>query len=190
MTKLSLLSAALGTEKADLVFYNARVFNPFICSWKTVNFAVKDGIVLGEGDYEGIKETDLFGAKVIPGLIDAHVHIESSLLTPGEYGRLALNNGTTTVFADPHEIANVAGKNGIKYMLSESSNTPLDIFYMLPSCVPATPFDMGGASLDSDDLKDFCGEKNIIGLGEMMNYPGVLSGDNELYKKLDIFNII
>ncbi|MBN2733601.1 MAG: adenine deaminase [Methanomicrobiaceae archaeon] len=190
MTKLSLLKAALGEEKADSVFKNATVFNPFTCKWKTINFAVKDGIVLGEGDYEGFEEIDLAGAKVLPGLIDAHVHIESSLLTPGEYGRLVLTKGTTTVFADPHEIANVAGKEGIRYMLAESRKTPLDIFFMLPSCVPATPADMGGAILNSDDLKEFSEYKEIIGLGEMMNYPGVLSGDSEVYKKLNIFNVI
>lgn len=190
MTKLSLLKAAIGEEKADSVFKNATVFNPFTCKWKKISFAVKDGIILGEGNYEGLEETDLAGAKVLPGLIDSHVHIESSLLTPGEYGRLVLTKGTTTVFADPHEIANVAGKEGIRYMLAESKKTPLDIFFMLPSCVPATPADMGGAILNSDDVKEFSVYKDIIGLGEMMNYPGVLSGDPEVYKKLNIFNII
>lgn len=190
MTKKDLLNAALGKEDADIIFTNANLFNPFTCTWKKQNFAVKKGIILGEGDYRGKEEKDLCDAKVIPGLIDAHVHIESSLLTPSEYGRLVLQKGTTTVIADPHEIANVAGINGIKYMISEAKNTFLDIFYMAPSCVPATGMDLGGAILDSEDIHILAGMDNIIGLGEMMNYPGLLSGDEEVFKKLAAFRII
>ena len=190
MTQKKLLNVALGKEKADVVFLNANTFNPFTCGWKKQNIAVKDGIIIGEGDYEGEKETDLNGAKIIPGLIDAHVHIESSLLTPAEYGRLVLLRGTTAIIADPHEIANVAGKKGIEYMISEAEKTALDIFYMIPSCVPATNMDMGGAVLDSDDIKEFSDKNFVIGLGEMMNYPGVLSGDDEVFKKLEIFKNI
>ena len=149
-----LLKAALGDEPCDIVFKNANVFNPFSCTWELCDFGVKDGIVIGKGDYEGKEETDLGGAKVIPGLIEAHVHIESSLLTPGEYGRLMLRCGVTTIIADPHEIANVCGKKGIEYMISEAEKTAADIFYMLPSCVPATPLDRAGAVLSAADLKE------------------------------------
>ncbi|MBP2132293.1 adenine deaminase [Methanomicrobium sp. W14] len=190
MIHKDLLNAALGNEDADTVFFNAKVFSPYTCRWKKTSFAVKNGIVLGEGNYTGKCETDLEGSKVLPGLSDAHVHIESSLLTPREYGRLVLKKGTTTVFADPHEIANVAGVKGIKYMISESRNTPLDIFHTAPSCVPATNLDMGGASVTSSDLLTFSESENIAGLGEMMNYPGVLSGDDEVYKKLRIFDVV
>lgn len=190
MPKKILLKAALGLEKADTVFKNALLFNPFTCGWEMQNFAVKDGIVLGDGDYEGKAETDLNGARVIPGLIDAHVHIESSLLTPQEYGRLVIQCGTTTVIADPHEIANVAGEAGIKYMIEEAEKATTDIFFMAPSCVPATGMDMGGAILNSEDIAALSVNKRIIGLGEMMNYPGVLMGDDEVYKKLRLFKII
>ena len=197
-----LLKAALGDEPCDIVFKNANVFNPFSCTWELCDFGVKDGIVIGKGDYEGKEETDLGGAKVIPGLIEAHVHIESSLLTPGEYGRLMLRCGVTTVIADPHEIANVCGKKGIEYMISEAEKTAADIFYMLPSCVPATPLDRAGAVLSAADLKEIYDRYNvadsagnsdcrggIIGLGEMMNYPGVIGGDEEVFRKLGICEI-
>ncbi|NYT06501.1 MAG: adenine deaminase, partial [Methanomicrobiales archaeon] len=119
--------AALGERPADTVFSNARLFNPFTCSWEDTSFAVAGGRVAGIGEYDGKHSIDLAGARVVPGLIDAHVHIESSLLTPAEYGRLVLPRGTTTVMADPHEIANVLGAEGIEYMLSARRETPLDI---------------------------------------------------------------
>ena len=181
---------ALGDQPADKVFLNALLYNPFSCSWDSCNFAVSDGIIIGTGDYSGKEEVDLQGAKVLPGLIDSHVHIESSLLTPSEYGRLVIPRGTTTVIADPHEIANVAGAAGIEYMLTESQKTALNIEYMMPSCVPATPFDMGGAVLSPDDIRKFKGRDHVLGLGEMMNYPGVISGFEDVYNKLEIFDII
>ena len=138
-----MLAAARGLEPADAVFSAGEVFNPFACVWERADFAVKDGYVVGLGEYEGKREYDLAGTYVVPGLIDAHVHIESSLLTPAEYARLVLAHGTTTVIADPHEIANVCGAPGIEYILAEGARTPLDILVMLPSCVPATPLDMG-----------------------------------------------
>ena len=122
----------------------------------------------------------------MPGLIDAHVHIESSLLVPYEYARLVASRGTTTVIADPHEIANVAGVAGIEYMLAARTGAPVDILYMLPSCVPATPLDIGGARLDAGLLSRFVGRAGVIGLGEMMNVPGVLGGDKEVLEKLSL----
>jgi adenine deaminase len=155
-----------------------------------VDFAVKGGRIVGFGDYQGAREYDLSGAYVVPGLIDAHVHIESSLLAPSEYARLVLSHGTTTVIADPHEIANVCGAPGIEYMLAEGTRTPLDILVMLPSCVPSTPLDTGGAVLMAADLARFRGREGVVGLAEVMNVPGVLSGDEDLRAKVDLFDVV
>jgi adenine deaminase len=182
----TLIQAARGMIPADLVLRNANVFNPFTCSWDTGDLAIKDGIILGTGDYSGTTEEDLAGKYLVPGLIDSHVHIESSLLTPKEYARLVARHGTTTVIADPHEIANVAGAGGLDYMLAEREGAAIDIRYMLPSCVPATPIDVGGAVLNARDLVAFAGHEGILGLGEMMNFPGVLAGDPEIIKKIGI----
>ncbi|MCC7556099.1 MAG: adenine deaminase [Methanoculleus marisnigri] len=177
-------------EPADAVFSGAEVFNPFACSWERVDFGVKDGRIIGFGEYRGTREYDLSGAYVVPGLIDAHVHIESSLLAPAEYARLVLAHGTTTVIADPHEIANVCGAPGIDYMLAQGARTPLDILVMLPSCVPATPFDAGGAVLTAADLARFRGREGVVGLAEVMNVPGVLFGDEDLRAKMDLFEVV
>jgi adenine deaminase len=189
MTVFSLdhINAARGNAPADAVFTNAKIFNPFTCTWDEGTLAVKDGIILGIGDYNGEKEYDLEGKYIVAGLIDAHVHIESSLLTPGEYARLVAQHGTATVIADPHEIANVAGSAGIDWMLSQRAGLPVDIWYMLPSCVPATPMDVGGAILDARTLARFKGRKGVLGLGEMMNFPGVLGADPVIQQKLEIF---
>jgi adenine deaminase len=173
-----------------MVFRNCRIFNAFACDWEQSDFAVKDGIIVGIGNaYQGKSERDLNGACVVPGLIDAHVHIESSLLTPGEYAGLVAPHGTTTVIADPHEIANVAGAAGIEYMLASRANNAVDILYMLPSCVPATPMDVGGAVLDAPVLETLYGRDGVIGLGEMMNVPGVLAGDTGLIEKLHLASL-
>lgn len=184
--KKALIAAARGAVPADLVIRNATVFNPFTGSWETGNLAIKDGIVLGTGNYSGTVTLDLAGKYLVPGLIDAHVHIESSLLTPKEYARLVVRHGTSTVIADPHEIANVAGTRGIEFMLAEREGAAIDIRYMLPSCVPATPVDVGGATLDAKDLAGFSHRPGILGLGEMMNFPGVLAGDGEVLVKIAI----
>jgi len=184
-----LLDAARGFTPADAVFNNALVFNPFISDWEQGNLAIKNGLVLGIGTYTGIKEYDLSGSYIIPGLIDAHVHIESSLLVPREYARLVASHGTTTVIADPHEIANVAGAEGIDFMLAERSGAGIDILYLLPSCVPATPMETGGAVLDARDLRKYIGCEGILGLGEMMNVPGVLAADPAVGEKLQLFTI-
>jgi adenine deaminase len=184
-----LIDAARGFTPADAVFKNALIFNPFMGDWEQGNLAIKNGLVLGTGDYTGIKEYDLPGSYIIPGLIDAHVHIESSLLAPREYARLVAPHGTTTVIADPHEIANVAGAQGIDFMLAERSGAGIDILYLLPSCVPATPRDTGGAVLDARDLRKFIGRDGILGLGEMMNVPGVLAADPAVGEKLRLFAV-
>jgi adenine deaminase len=182
--KNDMIAAARGTLPADLVIRNAKIFNPFTGSWDEGDLAVKDRHILGIGEYTGTAELDLAGKYIIPGLIDSHVHIESSLLTPREYARLVARHGTTTVIADPHEIANVAGTRGLEFMLREREGAAIDIRYMLPSCVPATPLDVGGATLTSRDLERFAGREGIAGLGEMMNFPGVLAGDPEVLAKI------
>ncbi|MDD1639844.1 MAG: amidohydrolase family protein, partial [Methanomicrobiales archaeon] len=184
------LAAARGTLPADTVFRNGEIFNPFDCSWERADLAVRDGLVVGLGEgYVGTAEVDLAGLRVVPGLVDAHVHIESSLLCPAEFARAVLPRGTTTVIADPHEIANVMGASGIEYLLHEGKATPLDILVMLPSCVPATPGDTGGAVLTADDLLPFLGRKGVLGLGEMMDVPGVLGADPEVQRKIRLSDI-
>ena len=184
-----MIDGARGLEPADTIFENASIFNPFTCSWDEGTFAVKNGFVLGIGDYTGKTVKDCTGQYIVPGLIDAHVHIESSLLTPPEYARLVALHGTTTVIADPHEIANVAGVSGLDYMLALRKNTAIDILFMLPSCVPATPADVGGAVLDATDLRRYIGHDGVLGLGEMMNVPGVLNGDPGIVRKFALFGI-
>jgi adenine deaminase len=209
---VNLLKSALGEEKADIGFLNGIIFNPFTCEWLKLDFFVKCGIIVGIADsdgkdsgsessessstinsepgYRAERYIDLKGAKVIPGLIDSHVHIESSLLTPFEYARLVIPHGTTAVIADPHEIANVAGIEGVNFMIRDSEKTPISFYYMAPGCVPATPMDRAGAELNSEALKELSASESIIGLGEMMNFPGVIFGDSEVQKKLGIFDII
>ncbi|MDO8842553.1 adenine deaminase [Methanocalculus sp.] len=177
--------------RADLIIQNISIFNPFICDWTDDSLAIRDGYIMGFGsEYSAARILDFEGARILPGLIDAHLHIESSLLTPAEFGRLALKHGTTTVIADPHEIANVAGIPGIKAMIDDSKRTPLDIFFMLPSCVPATPMDCAGATLTADDLIPLFSDDSVIGLGEMMNVPGVLGEDPEVLKKIALSSIV
>ncbi len=184
------MKAARGNVPADIVFYNGEIFNPFTCEWENSGFAVKNGVVIGTGEYHGVQEYDLKGRRVVPGLIDAHVHIESSLLCPHEYARLVVKHGTTTVIADPHEIGNVCGSAGLEYILSEREGLPIDIFVMLPSCVPATPVDRGGAVLDASDLSEFKGISGVLGLAEVMNVPGVLTLDEEVWKKIRMFPLV
>lgn len=151
---------------------------------------MKNGIVVGSGTYTGKQVIDLRGAPVIPGMIDAHTHVESSLLHPHEYARLVVRHGTTTVVADPHEIANVCGVRGIEFILSMRDHLPIDLFLMLPSCVPATREDRGGAILEAADLKPFTRHPGVLGLGEMMNVPGVLAGDSGVMQKIQMCQLV
>ena len=173
------------------VFDNALIFNPADCSWTLQAFAVENGIITminGAGTLTGDAVINLEGKRVIPGLIDTHVHIESSLLTPKEFGRLILSHGVTTAVCDPHEIANVAGCDGIDFMLKDAEKSPADLFFMVPSCVPATPTEVGGAVLHAADLKKYQNNSKVLGLGEMMNVPGVLADDPEVLEKLSLFS--
>lgn len=185
----TIVDVARGIRPADLVVTNAQIYNPFIREWETGSLAIQNGKIAGFGNYHGLRELNLKGLSVVPGLIDAHVHIESSLLTPVEYARVVLKHGTTTVIADPHEIANVCGKTGIEYMLKSRDDTSLDILFTLPSCVPATPLDESAEILTAEDLTEFIHHVGVVGLGEMMNVPGTLNQDPEVVQKLSLSNI-
>jgi len=186
----SLIQASRGLSCADILFSDAEVFNPYIGEWQHTDFATRDGVVIGPGSYRAKKEVSLKGRRVVPGLIDAHVHIESSLLSPPEFARLVSKHGTTTVIADPHEIANVCGAEGIEFMLGWRGRIPIDLFIMLPSSVPATPLDVGGATLGFSDLVEFSRREGVLGLGEVMNVPGVLSLDPDMMEKIGLFSLV
>lgn len=181
--------AARGELPADLVLKNARVLNVFSGSVQACDVAVYDGIVVGMGpdDYHGKEEVDLTGKWVSPGLIDGHIHIESSMLLPSRLAEALLPCGTTAIVSDPHEIANVLGIEGVRFMIEESRGLDLDIFFMAPSCVPASSLETSGALLSLSDLAELKGETRVLGLAEMMNYPGVLAGDEEILEKLALF---
>lgn len=178
------ISIAKGEKKADLVFKNGRIINVFSHEIIEASVAVYDGKIVGIGDYEGEEEIDLDGKYLSPGFIDGHVHIESSMVSPKEFAKAVVPRGTTGIIADPHEIANVCGVDGIKYILEDTKDLPLDVRIMLPSCVPATPFENSGAVLKADDLKDLMDEERVLGLGELMNYPGVINQDEDVLDKI------
>lgn len=180
------INVVRGVESADLVIKNCRVVNVFSCEISDGDIAIVDGLVAGIGKYSGTNEIDARGAYAIPGLIDSHIHIESSFLTPEEFGRLAVPFGTTTAIADPHEIVNVCGMDGFKFMVKASEKTALDIKFMVPSCVPATEFETSGARFDSKQIAKVMGMEKVLGLGELMNYVGALSCEDEAVKKIAI----
>ncbi|WP_373486206.1 adenine deaminase [Acetobacterium malicum] len=181
------IAVANGFEKADLVFKNARILNVFseeICSG---DLAVANGTIVGMGSYEGITEIDLAGKYLVPGFIDAHMHIESTMVTPFELARAIVPTGTTTIIADPHEIVNVAGKTGLDYLLNATEQIPLNVFVMLPSSVPATPFETNGAGpFLAADMQTYLDHPRILGLGEVMCYPDVLAGGPVILDKLTL----
>lgn len=181
-----LIEVAAGREKADFVIENCRVVNVFSQEIIYGNLAVSEGVFVGMGDYEGYEVIDGEGKYIVPGLIDSHVHIESSMGSPYEFARAVIPRGTTTVIADCHEIANVKGINGIKYMLQASENLPLDVYIMLPSCVPATSFESSGAILEAEDLEELMEHPRVLGLGEMMDYMGVVLGEEGVLDKLEL----
>ena len=178
----NLIKTALGETEADLILKNGTVYDVFTGETRIADVAVKDGIICGVGSYNGENEHDITGKYVLPGFIDAHMHIESSMVTPAEYARVAMPRGVTTVIADPHEITNVCGENGLEFMKKSAATVPLGIEFMLPSCVPATPFEHSGAILTAEDTRRLAPE--FAGIAEMMNYPGILSCDEETLGKL------
>lgn len=182
------IMVARGLKKADLVLKGGRVVNVFSGEIYRTDVAIVGDRIAGLGRYEAKRTIDVSSKLILPGFIDSHVHLESSMLTPAEFTRAALPHGTTAVVADPHEIANVLGEKGIAYILAASQGLPLDFYFMLPSCVPATRLETSGAHLTSSHLKPFLKHERVLGLAEVMNYPGVLSGEPEVLKKLKDFS--
>ncbi|MGL5756879.1 MAG: adenine deaminase [Paraclostridium sp.] len=183
---MNLMEFSMKRKKVELVLKNANIVNVFSHEIIKADVAIEKGIIVGIGSYEGIENIDLTGKYITPGFIDPHVHIESSMVSPVEFSKAIIPRGTTTIITDPHEIANVCGMDGIEYILKESEETPLDVYLMLPSCVPATDFENSGARLEAKDLEKYINHERILGLGEMMNYPGVVNEDKVVIDKLDL----
>ena len=187
LDRKKLVQVALGNEPADLVLKNAEVFHVFTGEFLNADVAIADGYIAGVGEnYTGITEIDLSGKFLLPGYIDSHINIESSTLLPDEFARAAISNGTTTVIMDPHEIANVCGTAGIRFMLEATERIPLNVYMTLPSCVPASRLDTSGAILEADDLKPILSHPRVLGLGEMMDFHGVLNLNEGVYAKLSM----
>lgn len=182
--KQRIIAVAAGREKADLVLKNAKYLNVFSNEFLCGDIAVANGLIAGVGKYDGKTEIDVSGKLVLPGFIDAHIHLESSMVTPAEFAKAVVAHGTTTVITDPHEIANVMGIDGVEYMIQASQNLPIDVHFMMPSCVPATEIDESGAELDCKDIDMYLDNKKVLGLAEMMNYVGVINGDKNVLSKI------
>lgn len=178
------VAVAAKREPADTVVKNGTIVNVFTGRMMEGDIAIVDGVIAGIGTYEGHETIDASGKIIVPGLIDGHVHIESSMLLPREFAKVVLPHGVTTVITDPHEIANVAGADGIQYMLDDAEGLPLDVYVMLPSCVPATGFESNGATLHADQLTPFLSDPQVLGLAEVMDFPSVASGDDRMMDKL------
>ena len=184
LKKRRIINAAAGREPADLVLKNATYVNVFANQLCTADIAVAEGLIVGMGTYSGTVEADMTGKIVLPGFLDAHIHLESSLVSPREFVKAVLPHGTTTVITDPHEIANVMGTDGIEYMLQATEDLPVDVRFMLPSCVPATPLDESGANLDYRAIDSFYDHPRVQGLAEMMNFVGIIAGDDQPVEKI------
>ena len=182
--KQEIIDVAVGRKKADLVLKNATYVNVFSGELMTQDIAVTHGLIVGLGEYDGIREVDMTGKIVCPGFIDAHIHLESSLVSPAEFARAVIPHGTTTVITDPHEITNVMDTGGIDYMLAATEELPVDVWFMIPSCVPASPLDESGAELDYKDVNSFFDHPRVLGLAEMMNFPGILNADGHTVAKI------
>jgi adenine deaminase len=169
---------------ADLVIKNGKIVNVFTLEIEEGDVAIYNGMIVGIGNYEGKKEIDAKGKYVVPGLIDGHVHIESSMVPPHKFSDVVIPHGVTTVITDPHEIANVTGTDGIQFMIQDSERVPLDVLFMLPSCVPATPFEHSGATLTAEDLAPFYDHERVLGLAEVMDYPSTAAGVPDMMAKL------
>ncbi len=180
------LSVARGDEPADVVIRGGKVLSVFTREWLETNVAIVDGWIAGLGDYDGHEIVDASGKWVVPGFVDAHMHIESSKMLPDEFARLVLPFGTTAIVADPHEVANVLGTDGVHWLLDATAGLPLDIYFMASSCVPASHFESPRRALTVGDLDALLRRRRVIGLAEMMNFPGVISGDPAELAKLDL----
>ena len=185
----SLLAVARGDRPADRVLTNGRIINTFSGEIESADIAIFAGRIDGVGKgYRGVEQIDLAGQYVSPGLIDAHVHIESSLCVPSQFAAAVVPRGITTVIADPHEIANVTGSDGVRFMAAASQNLPLSVYLMAPSCVPATPMANAGGALTADDLRRLLAENAVLGLAEVMNFPGVINADSMVMEKIAAMN--
>jgi adenine deaminase len=181
-----MIATARGQTPADLVLKNASLVNVFSEEVYRTDIAIQAHTIVGLGDYEGKETIDLQGRFAMPGFINGHVHVESTMLPIPEYARTVVPQGTTTIIIDPHEIANVMGIDGVKLMLASSKFTPLGVFAVLPSCVPASPFETPGATLEAYDLNGMLEKRRVLGMGEIMNYPGVLMGDSTVLDKMKL----
>ena len=179
------IAASLGEIKADLVLKNGSYLNIFTNTIEKADIAIANGYVVGFGKYQGETERDISGKVVVPGFIDGHVHLESSIVTPLQYCKAVIPHGTTAVVADPHEIANVCGTAGIDYIIEATKKLPLDVYVMMSSCVPASPFDETGYPITHEDVDNYMKHNRVLGLAEMMNYPGVIYRDNEVLSKIE-----
>ena len=184
LKKQRIIAAAAGREPAELVLKNAAFVNVFSNEISTMDIAVTEGLIVGMGSYHGKTEVDCTGKIVLPGFLDAHIHLESSLVSPTEFVKAVLPHGTTTVVTDPHEITNVMGTDGIEYMLQATEGLPVDVRFMLPSCVPATPLDESGAILDYRAIDSFYDHPRVQGLAELMNFVGAINGDEQTVEKI------
>ena len=182
--KIHVIDVAAGRTPADLVLKNATYVNVFSNELCHGDIAVAEGLIVGMGSYHGHVEVDVTGKIVLPGFIDAHIHLESSLVSPREFAKAVLPHGTTTVITDPHEIANVMGTDGIEYMIQATEDLPVDVRFMLPSCVPATPLDESGANLDYRAIDSFYDYPRVQGLAEMMNFVGAINADPQVVEKI------
>ncbi len=181
---------ALGNKTADLVIKNAKVVDVFCGRIIDTDVAVAEGVIVGLGEYQGREEYNAKGMYLMPGFIDSHIHIESSMVTPSEYARVVMPKGVTRAICDPHEIANVCGIDGVLFMQADAEKSPMDFHFMMPSCVPATPFEDAGSVITASDTAKYLEKYNFLGLAEMMNYPGLLFKDREVLSKLDCTDII
>ena len=181
---INTIKASTKAIKCDLIIKNITIIDVFNKDKFIDTVGIKDGYIVGIGDYEGTEVIDGTDKFICPGLIDAHCHIESSLVTPSEYYKAALINGITSVVADPHEIANVLGTEGIDFMINSSKDIPFDMYFMLPSCVPGTDFENSGATLEAKDLKKYYKSDRILGLAEVMNFPAVVNCNDSMIDKL------
>ncbi|WP_340850995.1 adenine deaminase [Ligilactobacillus salivarius] len=182
---IKLIDVAAGRKKADLVLKNAKIVDVFQAKILTGDIAISDGYIAGiGGSYQGVEERNYTGKYVAPGFIEAHIHIESSYVSPEEFSRVFIPRGTTTILADPHEIVNVAGLKGLDYMVNAAKNAKMDIRYMMPPCVPATNFETSGADLYADDMEDSLKTGEVDGLAELMNFPGVINADDKMIDEI------
>ena len=179
-----LIDTAAGRIPADTVIKNCQIVNVFSGKIQTGDIALSGDKIAGIGEYQGVHEVDAQGRYAVPGFIDSHIHIESAYVSPEELGRLLVPHGATTIIADPHEIVNVCGIKGLDYMMEAAKGTALDIKYMLPSCVPATPFEHAGAVINAPEMEEPIQRDGILGLGEFMNFPGVIQADESVLDKL------